>query len=366
MKPKEYYQGIATLTGCVIGAGILGIPYVVQKAGFWTGMLVLIGIGLAMLMIHVMVGDIALASKKCCQLVGHAHRLLGKKGLILMLISMTVGIYGAMVAYTLGVGASLSAIFGGSPLVWGMVFYCLMSAIILGGVSALGNSEGWLEVFKYIALIIILVMLFAAPEFSTTEFQGFSPGNILIPYGVILFSYIGTAAVLELCEEMQKYRKVVRKAIIIGSIIPIIAYALFTIGVIGVLGKNTPEIATMGISAVFGPMGTLLFHIFAILAMATSFIALAFALKEAFWKDIGIPHIASWGLTLVVPLGILASGVRSFVHTLDITGAIAGGIVSILVVFMHAKTNKVTNIKGIVYAALILVFALGMVYQLLS
>ncbi|MBS3124831.1 amino acid permease [Candidatus Woesearchaeota archaeon] len=364
MYPKQYFQGIATLTGCVIGAGILGIPYVVQKSGFWTGMVVLISLGLAMLLIHIMIGDIAMESKKCSQLVGHARHLLGKKGMILMLVSMVVGIYGAMVAYTIGVGSSLAALLGGSAFVWGMVFYCIMAVIVIGGVSALGNSETWLEGFKYLALILIFVMLFVAPQFSTDNFTGFVPGNLMIPYGVILFSYIGTAAVLELCEEMRNCKKFVRRAIVVGSLIPLIAYVLFTVGIIGVLGKGTTEMATLGITTIFGAKGAILFHIFAILAMATSFIALAFALKEAFWKDLGIPHLASWGLTLIVPLGIITTGVRSFVGTLDTSGAIAGGIVGILVVLMHAKTHKLTSSKGIMYAALIILFGLGMLYQL--
>ena len=36
MKRKEY-EAIALLVGTIIGAGILGIPYVVARAGFWTG-----------------------------------------------------------------------------------------------------------------------------------------------------------------------------------------------------------------------------------------------------------------------------------------------------------------------------------------
>ena len=31
------WEAIATLVGTIIGAGILGIPYVIAKAGFWTG-----------------------------------------------------------------------------------------------------------------------------------------------------------------------------------------------------------------------------------------------------------------------------------------------------------------------------------------
>ena len=54
--PRAFFESIATLTGCVIGAGILGIPYVVVRAGFWTGMLVILILGLAVLLIHLMTG----------------------------------------------------------------------------------------------------------------------------------------------------------------------------------------------------------------------------------------------------------------------------------------------------------------------
>ena len=38
MRKKRLFEAVSTLVGCVIGAGILGIPYVVAKAGFVTGL----------------------------------------------------------------------------------------------------------------------------------------------------------------------------------------------------------------------------------------------------------------------------------------------------------------------------------------
>ncbi len=35
---KKLFQAIATLTGTVIGAGFLGIPYVMSKSGFLIGL----------------------------------------------------------------------------------------------------------------------------------------------------------------------------------------------------------------------------------------------------------------------------------------------------------------------------------------
>ena len=363
MYPKQYYQGIATLTGCVIGAGILGIPYVVQKAGFWTGMLALLIVGVAMLIVHVMVGDIAMASRKCSQLVGYAQEYLGKKGKFLMLASMVVGIYGAMAAYTLGVSASLAAVFGGSQLAWGILYYVIVSAVLLGGVSVLGKSELWMEAVKMVAFITIIVILFSSTHFSTANLQGFEYQKLFVPYGILVFAYLGTAAVPELCEEMRSCRRLARRAIVIGSLIPIIAYSLFTIGVIGVTGRSTTEIATLGIAGLAGTNGAIVFHLFAILAMATSFIALAFALKEAYWKDVGMSHLNAWGLALTVPALLLSLGVHSFVRTLEITGSFAGGLAGVLIVIMHAKSIGKRKILHFVLATL---FIIGTLYQLLS
>lgn len=60
----------------VIGAGILGIPYVVAKAGFLTGLLDLIIIGLAVLVLNLYVGEIMLRTKEDHQLTGYAEKYL--------------------------------------------------------------------------------------------------------------------------------------------------------------------------------------------------------------------------------------------------------------------------------------------------
>ncbi|MBU4360651.1 hypothetical protein KKA66_02260, partial [Patescibacteria group bacterium] len=40
-KELPLLQATSTLIGTIIGAGILGIPFVFAKAGFWTGVVVL-------------------------------------------------------------------------------------------------------------------------------------------------------------------------------------------------------------------------------------------------------------------------------------------------------------------------------------
>ncbi len=370
-KPRAYYEAIAILTGCIIGAGVLAIPFVVVRAGFWTGMLVIIGLGLAALVVNLLVGEVSLRSNKCQQLAGYAERYLGLNGKYLMGASMVIGVYGALIAYTIGVSESLQALFGGPVWVWGVLFYLLMGWLIYGGIGIIGKSELGLEIFKFGIFAVVLGVLFFSPYFSAERFVSFDWTRLLLPFGVILFAYLGTAAIPEVREGMKVCKLLTRRAIIIGSLVPILVYALFTAAVVGITGTGTTEVATIGLGFFIGGIGFVLLHVFAILAMATSFIALGYALKEMYFIDFKIPHGESWALTMAIPATLLLVGVQSFVRTLEFAGVFAGGIAGIAVVLMHLQARKRSErkpeysvrINWVGYSALILLFLAGMLYE---
>ena len=72
-------RAVALMVGMIIGAGILAMPYVIYLAGFWTGMLVLAFIGVAIMFMHLYVGEVVLRTNGRHQLVGYVERYLGKK-----------------------------------------------------------------------------------------------------------------------------------------------------------------------------------------------------------------------------------------------------------------------------------------------
>jgi amino acid permease len=74
---RASFEAAATLVGCTIGAGILGIPYVVAQAGFITGAITIILLGALMLMLNLFTGEIALRTEGDHQLPGYAERYLG-------------------------------------------------------------------------------------------------------------------------------------------------------------------------------------------------------------------------------------------------------------------------------------------------
>jgi amino acid permease len=135
------WEAIATLVGTIIGAGILGIPYVIAKAGFWTGIFDIVLLGIVVLVIYLYLGEVVLRTEGFHQLPGYAEKYLGKIGKRLMVFSMVFGNYGALIAYIIGVGLALAAIFGGNSLTYSLIFFVIAAIIIFKGLKAVGKSE---------------------------------------------------------------------------------------------------------------------------------------------------------------------------------------------------------------------------------
>jgi len=368
-------KAIAMLCGTVIGAGVLGIPFVVAKAGFLVGILSIILLGLAVLVLNLFVGEIVLRTPGNHQLPGYAEKYLGIWGKRVFMFSMIFGIYGALIAYLIGEGSALSTIFGGNPMIYSLCFFTLSSFFVYKGINSISKFEGIL-VFLVLSLVLIISLLgFFSGKFDFSNLSSeFNLISLFIPYGVVLFSFVGAAAIPEMKECLIRDKDSMKKAIIYGSLIPIFCYVLFAFVVVGINGLGTTEVATIGLGNVLGSGALILGNLFASLAMLTSFLTLGLAMKEIYMFDYKINKFWSWCLTVFVPLIIFLSGASSFIKVIGITGALAGGIDGALIVLMFWKAK----LKGgripeydlgkqkILGTILIGVFILGVIYQLFN
>jgi len=365
-------RAAALLTGTVIGAGVLGIPYAIAQAGFLTGLLTIVALGLIMLMLHLFFGETVLRTSGNHQLPGYAEKYLGKWGKRLTVFTVFFGIYGALVAYLIGEGQALSAIFGLDPLIFSLIFFVIMAVIVYKGLEAISKSEIYFLGVVLFLLLIISFIAFSSTKFDISNLATFNFYNLLIPFGVILFAFGGLEAVPEMKEYLTRDRKKLKKAIILGSLIPLAAYTLFALIVLGITGASTTEIATMGLGTSLGGGMILLGSLFAIFAMLTSFLTLSLAMKEAYMYDYKLNPKLAWALTLFVPLIVFLSGVKSFITVIGITGAIGIGVKGILIVLIYWKSRKHGNRipeyklgkKLLIGLLIILVFILGIIYQI--
>jgi len=373
IKNRHFYAAIATLIGTVIGAGVLGIPYAIARAGFITGLINIVILGVAVLILYLFMGEIVLRTRGNHQLTGYAEKYLGKTGKKLMVFAMIFGIYGALLAYLIGEGEALGAIFGTSNfLPFSIAFFIIVSTLIYKGLSAIENSE--LIMSTMVVAIIIIISAYAIPRIDVSNLSSFYPSKLFIPFGVILFALSGTIAIPEMKEELIHNKELLKKAIIIGALTPTVLYLFFSLVIVGSMGLGTTEIATTGLTQILGQKMFALGNLFAVLAMATSFLTLGLALKQMYHYDYHLSKNISWLLTIIPPLILFFVLKKGFVGIIGITGGIAMGLEGILVVLMYRKAKKLGTRKpeyslpqsSIIEFALILIFIMGIVYTLLS
>ena len=336
---KKFWATTFTLTGTIIGAGILGLPYIFAKSGFLVGLFWLITIGAVMIFVNLCLGEIALRTRGRHQLSGYAKKYLGKWGKRAMFFAMLFGIYSALLAYLVGEGESLSKLLPGNinPLILGIGFWILMTLLLKEGLKGLKKVETW-GVIAIIAIIIGIFIRFF-PKIQTPNLMIWNSTNLALPIGIVIFALMGFTSISELREEIRGNEKLLKKAIILGSLIPIILYILFSATVIGVLGKNITQVATLS----FGPLMTIL----GIFTMLTSYFVLAFSLRDTFKYDVKISKPNNFILTSIIPLVLYILVTQfefiGFAFILGIGGVISGGLTGILILLIAKKAKQTTR-----------------------
>lgn len=362
------------LIGTIIGAGIFGIPYVVMKSGFTVGLIHILVIAFLMIITTLYLGEIALRSKENHQLTGYAEKYLGKKGKILMILSLAFGIYAAVLAYLIGVGESLSFLFfdtSNYAIYFGILTWILLSIFCHFGLKALEKGE-FIGVITIIITIIAIVIYFANKIDVTNLIQKYpsTPLDYFAPFGVILFAFLGYTTIPEIKNILGKNKREMKRSILLAILICTIVYILFPAIVIGFKGEQTPQIATIALGKPFILLG--------VLTMLTSYLALSISLIDMFKLDFKQTKFKSWFFTCSVPIiaFVIArlTNLASFTKILGIGGVISGGLTSVLILSMinnakilgdrkpeySIKTSKLLTI------ILIIIFAIGTIAEIIT
>lgn len=364
----NFWEAVAVLVGTIIGAGVLGLPFVIAKTGALIGIAMLLILGLASLILNLMFAEVILRTRYRHQLAGYAKKYLGKFAFTLETVSFLVGGFGALTAYLIGEGKILTALFGGLEATNALIFFIVAAIILFAGLKILKVFELWMVIALLMVVFSIFIFGFSAVDLN--NYKNIQLNSWLVAYGVILFAYGGAASIVALREILRGHERQVKRAVTVATVVPIIVYILFGLIVIGVTGLATTEVATVGLGEKLGRSMIIFGNLFAFFAMGTSFLTIGNTLKEFFHYDFKLPGIVSWALTLVVPLVIFLFVARGFVDTMGVVGGLAFGLSGIIMVLMFWRAKKrgdrqpefhLPKLK-IVGSALVIMFLFGLVY----
>ncbi len=324
-------EGVATIVGTAIGAGVLGLPYAISQAGFGIGIAMLLMLGWVNIILQMMFAEVTLRTKDQHQIPGYAGIYLGP---YVKKIGFIVGIssaYGTILAYIIASGQILTSLLGGSSTTWSLLYFAGVSTLIFKGLETIKILEVIMSAF--VASIMVLIWYVAFPHVDPKNLLYMKFDEAAHVYGVLLFALSATVVVPEVRQVIKSQERSFPKVIIIANLFTIVVYALFTLFVLGVTGKGTTEVATIGLGNFIGPSMLVIGNILAFFTITTSCLTIGLAVRRVFQFDYGFPRWKSLLATTLVPLIIFISGFRDFIQVLGIVGGLGLGLQSSIVVF---------------------------------
>ncbi|MDP2648049.1 MAG: aromatic amino acid transport family protein [Candidatus Yanofskybacteria bacterium] len=372
---KRFLHATAVLVGTMVGVGVFGIPFVFAKAGFFVGLAFLVFTAFVTYLANLLMAEIILRTHAPHQLTGYASKYIGPSGKRLMLLTNTMAILGALLAYLIVAGEFLNNIFSQfiyiQPELYSILFWFAASLVML----LRFRTTAWIEFFLTGLFIFVILMVagLGASKVRLANLMTFTPEFWFLPYGVLLFAFSGITSIPIQRHVLEDKEHYLRKSILAATLLVAVLYLLFAFIIVGVSGEVTTPDAFSGLFDTLGSSVIILGSIFGVLTISTSYLMLSKALFDVFQLDYGLPKKWSWSLISLPPIGLFIAGFRTFIDTINIVGSVAIGLEMILLIFIFVQAKSrgdripemSLRLPAWVLYVLSLMFAVGIAYALL-
>lgn len=357
----SFAEGVALVVSGTIGAGILAIPYVVAQVGMLVGMGYLLLIGFGMMGLNLLVAELLQAQEKPMQLSGLARKYLGEVGEVVMLGLTYVLLFGALLAYIVGMGEVISALYPDvlSQKIWSLLAYACCTIAVFVGVRMIRKIE--FAVMLLMLGIVCTTAIVGAPlmQVHTSGLPSFA--QLFLPYGVLCFAFQGATLVPEVYAAMKREDTSLKKILFVAGILILLIYTVFTLVTLGVVGESIHEVATISLGKVLGPGMHVLGNLFALIGMGTGFLMCGLALRDSMHWDYHIPRIPATMIACVFPLILFLGGLNSFIGILSAIGGVLMSVLAMLILLMYinyVRSTGRTNGLASPYARAIMIGAM--------
>ncbi|HVV69824.1 MAG TPA: aromatic amino acid transport family protein [Gammaproteobacteria bacterium] len=369
MQTNKYLGSILLIAGTSIGAGMLALPVSTAAYGFLPSIGLFVLCWLCMLLTGLILLEVNLWLKPGTNIVSMATQTLGIWGKLIALIAYFLLFYSLMAAYVSGMGDLVQKtvadvfhknIYNGSG--------ALLLILIVGTVIYIGTRPvDYLNRLFFMGkmLTYIFVIIFLAPHMQLPNLERTSTSHMWLALPVVITSFGFQNVLPSLRVYLNDDVKKLRRAILIGSTIPLIVYILWELIILGVVPLNGNE----GLLQVFvsGQPATglahsldhilqkgwisILFKVFTFCAIATSFIGVSFSLFDFLIDTFKIKR-TSKGKMLTLVIAFLPSLLfayyypNGFILALGYAGifvAILFGILPVLMLWSGRDWKKIAT-----------------------
>lgn len=350
------------VAGTALGAGMLAMPLATAGIGFWTTLLMLVGLWAVMSYTALLLVEVYQYNDTDTGLSSLAYKYLGRSGQWLTVLSMPFLMYSLVAAYLVG-GGDIIQVFVATvlnleiPSYFGVLLFALVGAIVVCiGTHSVDLVNRLLFTAKLLFLTVMLVLLLPHVQHVNILTMPTAPALVLSAIPIVFTSFGFHGSVPSIVNYMEGDTKKLRWVFVIGSAIPLMVYVLWQLATLGSINTDTflgVLAQASGINGLLAAIKTvaesayleLAVRMFAGLALATSFLGVALGLFD-FLADVFKRKNNTLGrfqtslLTFIPPLFFALFYPKGFVFALGFA-AIALAVLSLLLPSMLAlKTRK--------------------------
>lgn len=235
----QFFGGIMLIIGTTIGGGMLALPVSTAVGGFFPGVCLLVICWAIMLSGALLILETNLCLPANSNLITMAGKTLGRPGQIVSWITYFLLLYALLAVYISG-GTEitqhwLEALLKVSLPTWlaSIIFTLIMGYIVYRGIQWVDFVNRGLLSSKLLFCLALIVFLI--PFVSVQHLDYFKFQKILGATTVVVTSFGFSTIVPSLRAYFKSDLKQLRSAIIIGSLIPLVAYIAWNAVVQGVI-----------------------------------------------------------------------------------------------------------------------------------
>lgn len=363
-KVQSSLKTIGFTLATTVGAGIFALPYIFQQAGWATGFFYLLIFSFLVAAAHFIYLRVLNKTEAKDRLLGFAKKHLGRGGFGLAFFAVVGGLILSLVAYLILGSHFLKLIFPGmGEWVGVIVFWVLGSAPL----SFKPKRFLLVELLGGLALagLIIFILLSVWPVEVSLSAKVFDPGNLFLPFGVVLFSLAGWTAVEPVFESRKKSGDVLRhgfRDFSIGALLSSLIYLVFVLVIFSSAEELTPD--TVSGLGNWARWRMVVLGAFGLFTLWTSYLPIATEVKNLFERDLKWRKAVGEGVVIALPILLVAAGLNNFLGVVGLVGGVFLALQYLLIVAVGQKILKF-GFWGMLLAIILdVVFAAAAVYEI--
>ena len=357
--------GILLIIGTSIGGGMLALPIATAQLGFINALIFLVLCWAIMTAAALLILEVNLWHSVNSNLISMAKTTLGKFGQAIAWLSYLLLLYALLAAYIAGGSDFLQHLLLTfhlhlSKKLSALLFAGLLSLIVYKGLGSVDYVNRVLMFSKLLAFILLVICIFPFISFHylfSLE-NAYQLSVILSSTTVIMTSFGFAVIVPSLRSYFNNDFFMLRRAILIGSLIPLFCYILWELTIMGAIpthgnlgllfmyhsGHSTSDLISALNHLLDNRLVNFLAKIFTSICFATSFLGVALSLFDFFSDGLqiekkGLKKLVLYALTFFPPLFIANHYPHAFIMALSYAGVLCA-ILLILLPAMMAWSGR--------------------------